>query len=138
MVSNVVGLEEEASETGSTEDEEILKEEDGVEEGEDSESGEGDDSRKDDDGKEGGSEEETEADKRQGSLKVIFRGRSVGLEWRLLENRRKIAREKFCWRLIWANLIRCQLISGGYCLSTTSRVKAKEDHIMYKDDVQFC
>ncbi|KAK3170864.1 hypothetical protein OEA41_002948 [Lepraria neglecta] len=29
MVSNVVGLEEEASETGSTEDEEILKEEDG-------------------------------------------------------------------------------------------------------------
>ena len=41
---------------------------------------------KDDDDKEGGSEEETKADKRQDSLKVIFRGRSVGLEWRLLKN----------------------------------------------------
>ena len=78
MASNVVGLEEVASDTGNTEDEEILK-------GEDSESGEGDNGGKDNEGGEGGSEEETEADNRQDSLKVIFRGRKVGLEWRLLE-----------------------------------------------------
>ena len=84
------------------------------------------------DGGEGESEEETEANKRQDSLKVILRNRSVCLEWRFLENRRKFREKEAAGDLIWAVLIGCQLTSGG------SKVKAKEGHIMYKEDIQFC